>query len=152
MLIWTANPYKSLWRNIARTLILIAHTFYPLSQEFTCLGFFFSSYLVFSKFLNFDLQFMITIGQNCCLNKKFLDAFLSHEPQPSTMKNMIHLSQSEFFYRVNVGNWVLQQFFLFFFDRGTKATWMIINNRTIHAQIEIDLWVNVRNLVKLSSL
>ncbi|KAF3443385.1 hypothetical protein FNV43_RR13067 [Rhamnella rubrinervis] len=32
-------------------------------------------------------------GQNCCLNSSIVDVFLTHEPQPSATKNMIHISQ-----------------------------------------------------------
>ncbi|KAL0537417.1 hypothetical protein IC582_026395 [Cucumis melo] len=32
-------------------------------------------------------------GQNCCLNPSVSQIFLTHEPQPTATKNMIHLSQ-----------------------------------------------------------
>ncbi|XP_047940781.1 triacylglycerol lipase 2-like [Salvia hispanica] len=32
-------------------------------------------------------------GKNCCLNSSSVDFFLHHEPQPTSIKNMIHLSQ-----------------------------------------------------------
>lgn len=32
-------------------------------------------------------------GQNCCLNSSIVDVFLSHEPQSTATKNMIHISQ-----------------------------------------------------------
>ncbi|KAL3509958.1 hypothetical protein ACH5RR_029359 [Cinchona calisaya] len=32
-------------------------------------------------------------GQNCCMNSSIVDVFLRHEPQPTSTKNMIHLSQ-----------------------------------------------------------
>ncbi|KAF2292338.1 hypothetical protein GH714_020271 [Hevea brasiliensis] len=32
-------------------------------------------------------------GQNCCLNSSIVDVFLDHEPQSSSTKNMMHLSQ-----------------------------------------------------------
>ncbi|XP_031392329.1 triacylglycerol lipase 2-like [Punica granatum] len=32
-------------------------------------------------------------GQNCCINKSIVQAFLNHKPQSSSMKNMVHLSQ-----------------------------------------------------------
>ncbi|KAF8043143.1 hypothetical protein BT93_A1479 [Corymbia citriodora subsp. variegata] len=32
-------------------------------------------------------------GPNCCLNSTIVDVFLDHEPQPTSMKNLIHLAQ-----------------------------------------------------------
>ncbi|XP_027171746.1 triacylglycerol lipase 2-like [Coffea eugenioides] len=32
-------------------------------------------------------------GANCCMNSSIIDVFLRHEPQPTSTKNMIHLSQ-----------------------------------------------------------
>ncbi|XP_057792718.1 triacylglycerol lipase 2-like [Salvia miltiorrhiza] len=32
-------------------------------------------------------------GENCCLNSSIVSVFLQHEPQPTSTKNMIHLSQ-----------------------------------------------------------
>ncbi|XP_071722625.1 triacylglycerol lipase 2-like [Rutidosis leptorrhynchoides] len=32
-------------------------------------------------------------GQNCCLNSSIVDIFLQHEPQATSTKNLIHLSQ-----------------------------------------------------------
>ncbi|CAL1407248.1 unnamed protein product [Linum trigynum] len=39
-----------------------------------------------------DLLTAIT-GKNCCLQSSTVDLFLKYEPQPTSMKNMIHLSQ-----------------------------------------------------------
>ncbi|KAK1353648.1 hypothetical protein POM88_052013 [Heracleum sosnowskyi] len=32
-------------------------------------------------------------GQNCCLNSSVVDFFLTHEPQPTSTKNMVHVAQ-----------------------------------------------------------
>ncbi|KAI4331033.1 hypothetical protein MLD38_029262 [Melastoma candidum] len=32
-------------------------------------------------------------GQNCCLNPSIVSVFLDHEPQPTSTKNVVHLSQ-----------------------------------------------------------
>ncbi|XP_047313424.1 triacylglycerol lipase 2-like isoform X2 [Impatiens glandulifera] len=40
----------------------------------------------------FDLLTTFT-GQNCCLNSSTVQLFLEHEPQPTSTKNIIHLSQ-----------------------------------------------------------
>uniref|UniRef100_A0A6N2MTI5 Uncharacterized protein n=1 Tax=Salix viminalis TaxID=40686 RepID=A0A6N2MTI5_SALVM len=37
-------------------------------------------------------------GQNCCLNSSIVDVFLSHEPQSTATKNMIHISQKMYDY------------------------------------------------------
>ncbi|KAE9602118.1 putative triacylglycerol lipase [Lupinus albus] len=36
----------------------------------------------------------IFTGANCCVNSSMIDVFLENEPQPSSTKNLIHLSQS----------------------------------------------------------
>ncbi|KHN48891.1 Proteasome subunit alpha type-2-A [Glycine soja] len=33
-------------------------------------------------------------GPNCCLNSSTIDVFLDHEPQPTSTKNLVHLSQN----------------------------------------------------------
>nr|XP_034915639.1 uncharacterized protein LOC118049661 [Populus alba] len=38
-------------------------------------------------------QLQLRPGQNCCLNSSIVDVFLSHEPQSTATKNMIHISQ-----------------------------------------------------------
>ncbi|XVE72467.1 hypothetical protein DITRI_Ditri11bG0041400 [Diplodiscus trichospermus] len=40
----------------------------------------------------FDLLTAVT-GPNCCLNSSTVDVVLKHEPQPTSTKNMVHLSQ-----------------------------------------------------------
>ncbi|WCJ37482.1 Triacylglycerol lipase 2 [Euphorbia peplus] len=47
------------------------------------------------KKAGFDCTDLLTAftGQNCCLNSSIVDIFLDHEPQSSSTKNMIHLSQ-----------------------------------------------------------
>ncbi|PKA57952.1 Triacylglycerol lipase 2 [Apostasia shenzhenica] len=41
----------------------------------------------------YDLMTAIT-GQNCCLNSSTVQIFLDHEPQSSSTKNLIHLTQN----------------------------------------------------------
>ncbi|KAG0498850.1 hypothetical protein HPP92_003152 [Vanilla planifolia] len=40
-----------------------------------------------------DLVISFT-GNNCCLNASTVDVFLKYEPQPTSMKNMVHLAQT----------------------------------------------------------
>lgn len=42
----------------------------------------------------YDLLSSLT-GINCCLNASTVDLFLKNEPQSTSTKNMIHLSQSK---------------------------------------------------------
>lgn len=44
---------------------------------------------------DFFRVFRLSEGENCCVESSAMDVLLQHEPQPTSTKNMIHLSQSK---------------------------------------------------------
>ncbi|KAG5106862.1 hypothetical protein JHK82_043832 [Glycine max] len=50
----------------------------------------------FCHILNLKCSNLMTLfaGPNCCLNSSTIDVFLDHEPQPTSTKNLVHLSQN----------------------------------------------------------
>lgn len=50
------------------------------------------------KSTNRALSLYPSSGKNCCVNSSAVSVFLDYEPQPTSTKNIVHLSQSKFRY------------------------------------------------------
>ena len=88
--------YSSFSRKSAQNQVLTAQTCSHLSQVvFTSIGS--SSLQLLHLIISTSTYWTcpITTGQNCCLNASVVDFFLTHEPQPTSTKNMVHIAQSK---------------------------------------------------------